>query len=41
MPLALKELARDVLSVLTMLWLSASSTRRSSAEWTSVRENDD
>jgi hypothetical protein len=31
-PLALMELARDVLSVLTMLWLRASSTRRSSAE---------
>ena len=41
MPLALTELARDVLSVLAMLWLSASSTRCSSGEGASVRENDD
>jgi hypothetical protein len=40
-PLALIELARDVLSVLTMLWLRASSTRRSSAELLSALVKDD
>src|SRR6267142_18338 len=34
-------LERDVLSVLTMLWLSASSTRRSSAVMPSVTLKDD